>query len=171
MWGDLLGPAMFALLMGLGRVLYGFWGARLRLQRVLALSGGLCVACYLGITLVPSPLASLLFCALCGLSVSLMWPGSFSLASRRFPLGSTALFATLALAGDFGCSLGPWIAGLAADAASSGDGFLRRAASLLPAGESGLSVGILTAIVFPAVLLIVTLAISRDKTADSDSQG
>ncbi|MDR0997889.1 MAG: MFS transporter [Treponema sp.] len=153
--GDIFGPAMFALLMGTGRVIYGIRGVRLPLFPSMLFCGLLCVLCYLGITLVPHPLVQLIACGLTGFSVSIMWPATFSLSSARFPLGGAALFALLALMGDLGCSLGPWVAG-AVTAASEG------VPGALPGAEaSPLQTGILACIIFPLAFAITVLAVCR----------
>lgn len=132
--GDLLGPCAFAALMGLARVFFGFMGSRIDLRRFILGSGVLCVFSYLLAVLAPHPVLALSGCALCGLSVGIMWPGTFSLASRRFPRGGGAMFALLALAGDVGCTSGPALCGVVA-------GF-----------GGGLKSGLLAACVFPVVL-------------------
>ncbi len=142
--GDLMGPCLFAALMGLARVFYGIRGAKLHLHQALLASGGLCVLSYLTAVFSPWPLIALLGCGLCGLSVGLMWPGTFSLASRRFPFGGTAMFALLALAGDVGCSAGPGLVGFVADAAGT-----------------GLKTGMLFAILFPVALLALVFILWR----------
>ena len=134
--GDLLGPMAFAILMGSSRAFYGKFGDRIDLEKFMAGSSLLCCASYLAIALIPHPMVALMGCALCGLSVGIMWPGSFSIASASMRRGGTALFALLALAGDLGCSSGPTLAG----AVSSHFG-------------DNLRAGILAAIVFPVLLL------------------
>lgn len=140
--GDLAGPMAFTALMGLSRLIYGKFGDRLDLDRFMKLSCLLCIAAYLCISLVPVPAVGLVGCAVCGFSVGIMWPGTFSKASAAIKGGGTALFAMLALAGDVGCSGGPTLAGFISGCF---DGNLRA--------------GILAAIVFP-VLLIVGIGIS-----------
>lgn len=142
--GDLLGPCLFAILMGLGRTLYGLLGERIRLSRALTLCAALCIACYLVAALSPSPVLSLMGCALTGFSVSLMWPGMISLSARVFTAGGTALFGLLALGGDVGCAVGPWLAGVVSDATGG-----------------GLSAGLLIAAVFPLLLLLGLLYMRR----------
>ena len=73
------------------------------LDRFMTGSGILCVIAYLCISLVPGPIVGFAGCALCGLSVGVMWPGVFSKAAASVSRGGTAMFALLALAGDFGC--------------------------------------------------------------------
>ena len=112
--GDLAGPMAFAILMGLARAFYGKFGDKIDLDKFMLGSGGLCIISYLMISLVPSPVLSLLGCGICGLSVGIMWPGSFSKASARLKKGGTAMFALLALGGDLGCSGGPTLEGYVA---------------------------------------------------------
>ena len=139
--GDLLGPCAFAVLMGLARLLYGILGDRLNIRRAMALSAGLCVACYLLAANAPHPLLGLLGCAVTGFSVGLMWPGTFSMVARAFPQGGTAMFAMLALAGDVGCSAGPGLVGVIS-------------------GGSGLSAGLMAACAFPAVMFFSAACLS-----------
>ena len=109
--GDLAGPMAFAMLMGISRLIYGKYGEKLNLDRFMAFSCILCIASYLCIALVPVPFIGLIGCAVCGFSVGILWPGTFSKAAVSIKGGGTALFAMLALAGDLGCSGGPTLAG------------------------------------------------------------
>ena len=145
--GDLAGPMMFAVMMGIGRAFYGKKGDQINLEHFMKWSGILCVISYLLIAFSPIPSLGLAGCALCGLSVGIMWPGTFSIASATMKRGGTALFALLALGGDVGCSLGPTVAGQVS-------GWL---------GDD-LRAGILAAIVFPVMLLAaLTVKESIDK--------
>lgn len=156
--GDILGPCMFAFLMGLGRLGYGLWGGRINLKYALAGCAGLCILCYLTVALTNNPMLSLAACAVCGFSVSLMWPGAVSMSAKSFPLGGTAMFGILAMFGDLGCSLGPWVTGAVAGAVESGMYTLRT--TLLQAQtleQAGLKCGILAAVIFPVLLLICIL--------------
>lgn len=144
--GDLAGPMMFALLMGTSRLLYGKWGEKMNLQKCMAYSGVLCAVSYLLISLSPSPVLSLIGCGICGFSVGILWPGTFSMAAKQLRSGGTVLFALLALAGDLGCTGGPTYVGLISGA--FGD---------------DLKAGILAALIFPAFLLL-GLLLCRVKT-------
>lgn len=144
--GDLAGPMAFAILMGASRAFYGKYGDRIHLDHFMIWSSGLCILAYLGISLFPSPLLSLAACAVCGLSVGIMWPGTFSKASVAIPKGGTAMFALLALGGDLGCSGGPTVVGAVSSAM----------------GEN-LKMGILAAVVFPVLLLTGILVCGRMK--------
>lgn len=152
--GDLLGPCLFALLMGIGRTIYGVWGHKINLRKALMASAALCITCYLVTALVTIPFISLLGCAVCGLAVSLMWPGVFSITSRHFPKGGTAMFGMLAIFGDLGCAFGPWLAGVVSDLSQKSVRLVQAAAdSGLSTEQLGLKVGILAAVVFPVVML------------------
>lgn len=145
--GDLMGPMFFALLMGCARAFYGKYGEKVKLDRFMMGSALLCVVSYLCISLVPVPWIGLLGCGLCGLSVGIMWPGTFSKATASIKRGGTALFALLALGGDIGCSGGPTLVGFVSGA--FGD---------------DLHKGILAGMVFPVVLLICLLGMGHKKS-------
>ena len=151
--GDLAGPMAFAVCMGLSRAFYGRRGDRIDLDRFMAGSGLLCVAAYLVISLVPVPALGLVGCAVCGLSVGIMWPGTFSKAAASLKAGGTAMFALLALAGDLGCSGGPTLAGMVSGAA--GD---------------NLRAGILAAVVFPVLLLLGLFLLRRASAKENQNQ-
>ena len=138
--GDLTGPMLFSVLMGLSRLIYGKFGGKIKLDSIMLGSGVLCIISYLIITLTGSSVLGLCGVALCGLSVGIMWPGTFSKASASIRGGGTAMFALLALCGDLGCSGGPTFAGMMAS--RFGD---------------NLKIGMLCAIVFPAVLSLIVL--------------
>ena len=135
--GDLTGPCLFAVMMGVARVLHAKYSERIPLARVMAGCALLCVAGYLLAALSGAPVFSLIGCALVGFSVGIFWPGTFSLAAAGMPAGGTAMFALLALAGDLGCASGPAAVGFVAEAAG---GQLR--------------VGVLAAIIFPVLMLL-----------------
>ncbi len=148
--GDLAGPMAFAALMGTSRLIYGKYGDRLNLNRFMTLSCFLCIAAYGCISLIPNAAVGLAGCAVCGFSVGILWPGTFSKASAAVKGGGTAMFALLALAGDLGCSGGPTLAG--AVSSQCGD---------------NLRMGILAAVVFPVLLLAGMLLLSRQKPVKS----
>ena len=135
--GDLAGPCFFAVLMGTARVFHAKFAEKLELSRYLAVCAVVCIGSYLLASLSPNALLALLGCGICGFSVGAMWPGTFSLASEKCPKGGTAMFALLALAGDTGCSLGPTVVGFVSAAC-----------------EDNLKKGLLSAILFPVLLLV-----------------
>ncbi|MDR2932646.1 MAG: MFS transporter [Oscillospiraceae bacterium] len=165
-WGDLAGPCMFAVLMGLGRTFYGIFGAKIRLIPFIGVSAVLCVASYLITALSGIPVISLVGCALCGLSVSIMWPGAFSLSAARFPMGGTAMFGILAMCGDLGCASGPWLAGIVADA-TTGSGFFASINNFLFGGDAlGLKMGILVGTLFPVIMLCCLPVLGKNPGGD-----
>lgn len=145
--GDLAGPLTFAVLMGTSRAIYGKYGDRLPQQKAIPLCSVLCIISYLMISLSPLPALSMIGCALSGFSVGIMWPGTFSLSAKKLPKGSTAMFALLALGGDLGCSAGPSLVGFVSSNAGN-----------------NLKIGILTALIFPILLLISTLSLRKSNS-------
>lgn len=138
--GDLAGPLFFALLMGIARVCYSRFGERIQLQQFMLFSALLCLACYLVIALSPIPAVSLVACGICGFSVGIFWPGTFSMASKTIRNGGTPMFALLALGGDLGCAVGPAVAGFVSGATGG-----------------NLRTGILVGAAFPAVMAAALL--------------
>ncbi len=145
--GDLLGPCLFAVLMGSGRAFFGKQRA-IATENAIAAGALLCVVSYLLAVFAPHPLLALLGCGLCGLAVAVFWPGVFSLAARAFPAGGTAMFAILALAGDLGCCTGPGLVGWVSDTA-----------------PAGLKAGLLAAALFPLALGALLCLWRRGKRA------
>lgn len=146
--GDLAGPCLFALLMGISRVLYGKLSDKLELGKVMLVCGMLCAGCYLLASLSALPILGLAGCALCGFAVGIMWPGSISIASQKCPLGGTAMFAFLALAGDLGAMVSPALVG-----------------SLSEMAGGDLKAGLLAGTAFPLVLVVgLVLLISIKKS-------
>lgn len=142
--GDLAGPCGFAICMGISRSLYGKFGEKVDLTVFMMASGIMCLLCYLLAGLAGIPILGLIGCALCGFSVGIMWPGSISISSKILPTGGTAMFAFLALAGDLGGALGPYIVGNVSQAAGN-----------------NLQAGVLAGIGFPIVLVISVLLIRK----------
>ena len=144
--GDLAGPCMFAVTMGISRVIFGKYGDKMDLMKFMIGSGILCVICYLLASVSSNPISGLIGCIICGFSVGIMWPGTISISSEKFPAGGTAMFALLAMAGDLGGSIGPGIVGRVTQ--SAGDNI-----------RAGMGVGLL----FPVILLIVLFIFTRQK--------
>ena len=134
--GDLVGPMAFSILMGLSRLIYGKYGDQLDLDKFMKLSCILCILSYLCISLIPIPMVELMACGICGFSVGIMWPGTYSKAAAALRRGGTLLFAMLALAGDLGCSGGPTLVGFVSSAAGN------------------MRMGILAGIIAPVLLLV-----------------
>lgn len=146
--GDLAGPCFFSILMGTARVVHAKLARRVNLESYIVLCALLCISSYVLAVLPLHPLVNLLGCGLCGFSVGVFWPGTFSIATKACPLGGTAMFALLALAGDLGCSLGPTVVGFVS-----------------AAFDDVLKMGLVAAIGFPALILLgIRLLRSRKTT-------
>lgn len=146
--GDLAGPCMFAVMMGISRVIYGKYGEKLNLLKFMICSGILCLTCYLLAALSSNPILGLVGCIVCGFSVGIMWPGTISISSRKLPSGGTAMFALLAMAGDLGGAFGPSLVG-----------------NITQNANDNLQAGMLAGCVFP-VVLVISLIVMR-MTSDS----
>lgn len=165
--GDLLGPCLFAVFMGIGRTIYGILGSKIKLKKALIASGGLCIACYAVTVFIQIPMVSLLGCAVCGLSVSLMWPGTLSLTAEIYPKGGTAMFGTLALFGDLGASIGPWLTGFVSDLAKNASQLVTLGkVNNLNAEQVGLKSGLLIAMIFPLLLFIGIVLLRKEGVSD-----
>ena len=138
--GDLAGPCMFAITMGISRVLYGKYGDKIDLMKFMLGSGSLCLICYLMASISANPVIGLIGCILCGFSVGIMWPGTISISSKQLPAGGTAMFALLAMAGDLGGAFGPSLVG-----------------NITQRANDNLQKGMLVGCVFPLVLIIALL--------------
>ncbi|MCI8550832.1 MAG: MFS transporter [Lachnospiraceae bacterium] len=147
--GDLAGPCAFAVFMGTARTLYGKFSEKISLKWFMAGSAVLCIGCYVTAACAKIPALGLLGCALCGFSIGIFWPGTFSMASAALPGGGTAMFALMALAGDVGCSSGPTLVGMIAERAGG-----------------GLKSGLLSAVIFPVVILIGIFFLGKGKKGD-----
>ena len=150
--GDLAGPCLFAMFMGISRVIYGKFGEKVDLVKVMLVCGIMCVGCYLLASLSASPVLGLMGCSLCGLSVSLMWPGTISISSQNCPKGGTAMFAFLALAGDFGAMAGPAVVG-----------------NISELINGNLKTGLLVATVFPVILVAGLIVLNRVRNKGQQS--
>jgi MFS family permease len=137
--GDMLGMSLFAVMMGIGRTINGIIGSNKNLRGLMTAGGILTAACYLTTALTQNAAAGLAACALCGLGVSLMWPGALSLAVEAFPLAGSWLMAFMAAAGDMGGSIGPQLAGFIAD-------------------QSDLRASLLVSAVFPVGIVLCVIA-------------
>ncbi len=142
--GDLAGPCLFAVFMGISRVIYGKMSEKLDLVRTMTMCGLLCVVCYLTASLASLPILGLAGCALCGIAVGIMWPGSIRISSQKCPRGGTAMFAFLALAGDLGATVSPAMVG-----------------SISNIAGGNLKIGLLVATAFPLILIIGLIVLNR----------
>lgn len=150
--GDLVGPCLFAVFMGISRVFYGKYGHKVDLMKFMIGSGSLCLVCYLLASLGKYPIIGLVGCIVCGFSVGIMWPGTISITSVNIPLGGTAMFALLAMAGDMGGSIGPYMVGLVTQNAND-----------------NLKIGMLAGSVFPVILVVSIIGLMMVKNQNNKS--
>jgi len=145
--GDIAGPSLFAVTMGISRSFYGKYGEKIDLMKFMTGSGILCLICYLLAALGPYPILGLIGCIMCGFSVGIMWPGTISIASGKLPMGGTAMFALLAMAGDMGGSIGPCVVGFVTQ--NAGD---------------NLKAGMLAGCIFPVILVLSVCLLKYKKS-------
>ena len=154
--GDILGPCFFAIIMGLGRVLFAVFGKRFETTSVISVMALLCAACYLIVALSGNVTLTIIACGFCGLSVSVMWPGVFSLAANRFPESGTSLFGLLAMFGDLGCATGPWLLGFISDTSEKNAMAQEYAKSIGNlSNHFGIQFGFLVTAIIPFVMFLV----------------
>lgn len=163
--GDLLGLSLFAVLMGVSRIFYGIWGEKIDLSKFIFASAALCIISYAITMFSPYPIISLFGCALCGLSVGIMWPGTFSLAGEFYPKGGAAMFALLAFSGDIGCSIGPGMVGALSDFYQKTQNLNLFSGSQL---QQGLKFGLLAAAIFPIILLITVHIVKKNNQTNAE---
>lgn len=164
--GDILGPCLFAVMMGIGRTAHGLFGGKLNMEKLLFVLSAFTIGCYLVTVFVPVPFVSLLGCGLCGIGVSVMWPGMLALCASRYPTAGASMFAILALGGDIGCSVGPWLTGKVSDAVvnlvnHSSDIFKNLLDRGFTPDQLGLRAGFLSAVIFPLMMLIGVVLLSK----------
>ena len=160
--GDLLGPFLFAFFMAITRAGYGIVGSKINIHNALIGSSALGIVCYAVTVFAKNPLLSLIGCALCGVSVALMWPGTLSFSAARYPMGGTALYGVLAICGDLGGAFAPWLAGVVSDAAQKSSRVIDMAnAAGMNLEQMGLKAGLLVSLVFPTLLFVTLLLLKR----------
>lgn len=142
--GDLAGPCAFAIFMGAGRIWYAKVSKKVSFNKIVVILSALCFACYMVVGICKIPVAALICCALCGFTVSVFWPGTYSAGAREFKNGGPVMFSSFAMLGDIGCSLGPWVLGIVAD-------------------NSNLNFGFIAASAFPILMIISTLILMKSK--------
>ena len=161
-WGDVFGVALFGFMLALGRTLYAKYGKSI--EKILLLSVIGAAACYLVAALSPVPVIGLLACALTGLFVSMLWPGSLVIASDKFPTGGVFIYAMMASGGDLGASVGPQLVGLVADGVIAAPWSAGVAETLgLGVEELGMKAGMLTGLIFPLLAILVFTILYKQK--------
>ena len=146
--GDILGMAVFAILLGIARISYAKFGKNI--MRVLL--GGMIGAavCYIVIGLTSNVVFAFLACVLTGLFTSMLWPGTLIMMEENLPGLGVAAYALMASSGDLGASIAPQLLGIVVDKVAASDFAVELGMKLsLNAEQIGLKAGMLVTAVFP----------------------
>ena len=162
-WGDVIGVAGFALMLGLGRTLYAKFGKNICKVLLCCACGSL--VCYITAAAAPIPMVCLAACCLTGLCASMLWPGSLVVASEKFTTSGVFIYAIMAAGGDLGAGLGPQFVGAIADGVASNEWFISLAQRLsITVEQLGLKVGMLCGALFALAAIFVFVAHLRSKS-------
>jgi MFS family permease len=164
--GDILGMCGFAIMLGLGRVLYGIYGAKFNMNKVLVYSSGVAIISYITVAVSPVNAINLIACALCGLVASLLWPGTLVITAEKYPLAGAWMFAILAAAGDIGAAFSSWITGVIAEKSMNMHALTDVAAKFgISSEQIGIRMGILAAMIFPILAMVCHYVLKRRQNA------
>ena len=160
MVGDILGLAVFALLLGGGRTLYAKFGKNISNILLAGMIGA--AVCYLAAGLSPNVVLSMLACILTGFCTSMLWPGTLILMEEKIPNVGVTAYALMAASGDMGASVAPQLMGVVTDTVAASP----LAASLsqtlnLSTEQIGMKAGMLVSAVFPILGVILLLIAMR----------
>ncbi len=164
--GDLLGMCGFAFMLGLARVLYGIYGAKFNVNKILILSSAIAIICYIIVGVSPVNGINLFACAVCGFVASMLWPGTLVISAGKYPMAGAWMFAILAAAGDIGAAVGPWVTGVIADKSMAAQGVVNLSAKLgITSEQLGIRIGILAAVIFPIFALLCHMSLKKRQKA------
>ena len=164
--GDLIGPCMFAFMMAVGRTIYSIFGEKISIVKALSFCALFATIAYIGVSVFKSPIAVIISFAVAGLSVSIMWPGTLAATSAIFDKGKTSMFALLALAGDAGCSIGPWINGIVNDTASEIESLQFLSVLGFTPENAALRLGILVSALFPLIMFLTLILLKKSRKSN-----
>ena len=158
--GDILGVAMFAVLLGLARISYARFGKKIFRVLLCGMIGA--SVCYLVVAFSSNTYLAFAACILTGLCTSMLWPGSLIMMEENLPGMGVAAYALMAAGGDLGASAAPQLMGVVIDGVSA-SGFARELSVSLgiTAEQVGLKVGMLVSALFPIVGVVVLLLVMR----------
>lgn len=161
--GDILGMAMFAILLGMTRILYAKFGRNVGKMLLTGMIGA--AVCYLVVSLSSGTVPALLAAAFTGIFTAMLWPGALILMEENIPHVGVAAYALMAAGGDLGASIAPQLMGIVIDHVSVSNLALHISAQTgLTAEQVGMKVGMLVTSAFPiigAVVLVITLRYFR----------
>ena len=161
-WGDIFGVALFSVMLGFGRTLYAKCGKNI--ERVLFLGAIGAALCYFVAAISNVAVVGLIACAMTGLCVSMLWPGSLIAVSDRFRAGGVFIYAMMASGGDLGAALGPQLVGVITDAVSQNSAASSLARNLgLSPDQLGMKIGMLVGMLFPFVAIFIYLRLIKNR--------
>ncbi len=164
-WGDILGVALFATMLGIGRTLYAHKGKNILNTMLFGAVGA--VICYVLLIFVNLPIIGLFACAFSGYCVAMLWPGSLIIVQEKVPGGGVAMFALMASGGDLGSAIAPQLVGFVADITLAFAPITNLGNALgFTQEQMALKSGLLIALIFPvmaSVLLFVNYTKTRKK--------
>ena len=158
--GDILGVAMFAAALGLGRSLYAKFGKKISTVMVCGFIGA--AVCYLTAALCNIPVIGLAACAMTGFCASMLWPGSLIWVAEALPFCGVTVYALMAAGGDLGGALGSQLVGVITDGVAA----MPRAAELalsmgITPEQLGMKAGMIFSAVFPIIGAALCLVIMK----------
>ena len=165
--GDLIGVAGYAAMMGVGRILFSRKAHTLSIHTALIGTSALGILCYLIVALSPFIWLTVLSCILCGLASSMLWPGVIIIAGDHYPMAGSWIFALLAASGDIGAAFGPWVTSVVIENSLTRSfmGFFTDFYHITTE-QAAIRIGILFAVLFPAMALVIHLLLKREKTKE-----
>lgn len=166
--GDILGMAVFAVLLGLGRTLYAKHGKNISNVLLAGMVGA--VVCYVTAGLSQSVVLSFLACILTGMCTSMLWPGTLILMEEKIPSPGVAAYALMAAGGDFGASVAPQLLGAVVDKVAQTDIAVALSESLSMSVEQiSMKAGMLVAAIFPLIGVCLLLFVRKYFTLKQES--
>jgi fucose permease len=167
--GDILGAAMFAILLGIARITYAKFGKSITRTLLISMIGA--SLCYLVVGLSSNVVVAFIACITTGLFVSMLWPGTLIMMEEKIPNAGVAAFALMASGGDLGASVSPQLLGIVVDKVSATSFATNLGNTLnISAEQVGLKAGMLVTALFPIVGIAVVLVIMRYFKKDSTAK-
>ena len=155
-WGDTLGVALFAALLGLGRLLYSKYGKNIINVMLFGMAGAF--ICYIVASLFLNPVVAIAACALTGFFTSMLWPGTLIYLGEKIPGASVSIYALMAAGGDMGASVAPQLVGIVSDKIALAEIAQNLSGVIgISSEQIAMRIGILSAAIFPlaGVMIIV----------------
>lgn len=157
--GDVLGMALFAIILAVTRILYAKFGKNICKTLLVGMIGA--IFCYLIAGFSPWVIPAFIACVLTGMFTSMLWPGTLIMMEEKVPSPSVSAYALMAAGGDLGACVAPEIMGIVVDSVSISKFGIEKSSALgISAEQFGLKVGMIASSLFAvigAVVLIITI--------------